>query len=148
MTEPASILIVDDDENIRQSFSTVLMKAGYEVEAAENGASAVAKSATRFYNLALIDIRLPDVEGIELITRLNKTNPEMVKIIVTGFPSVQNAVEAVNRGANGYIIKPAKMEELLKMINEHLKKQETARHYNEQKIKEFIETRIKEEDSK
>ena len=140
MSEPAKVLVIDDDEIVRTSISTTLRNAGYEVETAENGVKAIAKSESGFYNLALIDIRLPDIEGTELLKKLKETTPKMVKIIVTGYPSLQNAVDAVNKGADGYIIKPAKMDELLRTIREHLAKQQNAEHFTEEKIKEFVET--------
>jgi DNA-binding NtrC family response regulator len=138
------ILIVDDDENIRKSLSTALITAGYVVDTAESGKSAILKSNTNFYNLALIDIRLPDMEGTELLTAMMETTPKTIKIILTGYPSLQNAVEAVNKGADGYIIKPAQTEDLQKMIGEHLRKQDAAERYSEQKVKEYVETRSKE----
>jgi ActR/RegA family two-component response regulator len=88
------------------------------------------------------------MEGIELLTALVETTPKMVKIIVTGYPSLQNAVEAVNKGADGYIIKPANMADLLTKVKQHLEKQEKAKRYDQEKIKEFIETRIKESDTR
>jgi DNA-binding NtrC family response regulator len=145
MNEAARILVVDDDESIRKSLIPALEGAGYVVDTAENGTDAIKKAEANFYNLALIDIRLPDMEGTQLLSALKETRPKMVKIIVTGYPSLQNAVEAVNKGADGYIIKPTKMDELLKMVKEHLKKQQEAREYDEGKLKEFIETRLKEQ---
>jgi DNA-binding NtrC family response regulator len=144
LSDSTRILIVDDDESIRKSFSLALEGAGYVVDTAENGTDALKKAEADFYNLALIDIRLPDMEGIELLTALPNTTPKMVKIIVTGYPSLQNAVEAVNKGADGYIIKPAKTAMLLDTVREHLHRQQEARQYGEEKIKGFIETRIKE----
>jgi DNA-binding response OmpR family regulator len=142
------ILIVDDDETIRKSITTVLEEKGYLVDTAENGRAAIRKSEKEVYNLALIDIRLPDMDGVQLLTALKETTPKMVKIIITGYPSLQNAVEAVNKGADGYIVKPIKMGELLAMIKEHLKKQQEAGKYTEQKVVEFIETRAKELESR
>ena len=121
------ILIVDDDENIRKVLSTALKTVGYLVDTAESGKEAIEKANTNFYNLALIDIRLPDIEGTELLTATGETTPRTIKIILTGYPSLQNAVEAVNRGADGYLIKPVQIEDLLKTIGEHLRKQETAK---------------------
>jgi DNA-binding NtrC family response regulator len=143
MKNAARIIVIDDDESIRNSFSTILRNAGYEVETAETGAEAIDKSERSFYNLALIDIRLPDMEGTELLTKIKETTPKMVKIIVTGYPGLQNAVEALNKGADGYIIKPAKIDDLLKTIREHLSKQQDADHFDEEKVREFVETRMK-----
>jgi DNA-binding NtrC family response regulator len=84
------------------------------------------------------------MEGTRLLKEMKDTVPKMAKIIVTGYPGLQNAVEAVNKGADGYIVKPFKMEDLLKTEREHLKKQEEAKKYGEEKIKEFIETRATE----
>ena len=147
-TKMARILIVDDDETIRKSITTALEEKGYLAETAENGRAAIRKSAKGVYNLALIDIRLPDMDGVQLLTSLKETSPKMVKIIITGYPSLQNAVEAVNEGADGYIVKPIKMGELLAMMKEHLWKQQEAGKYTEQKVVEFIETRAKELDSR
>jgi DNA-binding NtrC family response regulator len=148
MGERARILVVDDDESIRKTISTILAEKGYIVNTAENGKEAIEKTNARFYNLALIDIRLSDMEGIELLTRIRETTPPMIKIIVTGFPSLQNAMEAVNKSADAYLIKPVKIEELLSTIQEHLELQEEAKRYNEERITEFIETRMKELEQK
>ena len=147
-TKQARVLIVDDDETIRKSITTVLEEKGYFAESAENGQTAIRKSEKRVYNLALIDIRLPDMDGVQLLTSLKETSPKMVKIIITGYPSLQNAVEALNKGADGYIVKPIKMGELLAMIKDHLLKQQEAGKYTEQKVAEFIETRAKELESR
>jgi DNA-binding NtrC family response regulator len=147
MSNSARILIVDDDREILKTFSSVLKDAGYIVDTAETGSDAMEKSKDNFYNVALIDIRLPDMEGTKLLTALKETAPKMIKIIVTGYPSLQNAVEAVNKGADRYIIKPAKTEVLLDTIREHLLRQKEAKQYGERKISEFIETRVRELDT-
>jgi len=144
MTDPAKILVIDDDASVRKVLAMALEDDGYIVDTAENGGEAIRKSNANFYNLALIDIRLPDMEGTRLLKEMKDTVPKMAKIIVTGYPGLQNAVEAVNKGADGYIVKPFKMEDLLKTVREHLKKQEEAKKYGEEKIKEFIETRATE----
>ena len=143
MDKNARILVVDDDESIRKTIATILKEKGYAVETAQNGKEAIEKSKNNFYNLALIDIRLPDMEGTKLLTSMKETTPKMVKIIVTGYPSLQNAVEAVNKGADGYVLKPFNVEKILTMIEGQLRKQKAARRYSEEKVAEFIETRVK-----
>jgi len=143
MGELARILVVDDDESIRKVMTTILEEKGYAVDTAENGKEAIEKTYSQFYNLALVDIRLPDMEGTELLPKLKETTPRMVKIIVTGFPSLHNAIEAVNKEANAYLIKPVKVDELLETIQLHLELQEEERKYSEERITDFIETRIK-----
>jgi len=147
MGETARILIVDDDENVRKVLATILEEEGYAVESADTAKKAIEKSRRKFYNLALIDIRLPDIEGTELLTRMRDTTPKMRKIIITGFPTLQNAMEALNRGAHGYILKPFDIEKVLETIKEELKKQSEESMYNQEKVAEFIETRVRELES-
>jgi DNA-binding NtrC family response regulator len=144
MGNPTRILVVDDDEGIRNSLATILKDEGYTVDVAKNGSEAIEKSRVAFYNVALIDIRLPDMEGTEILTRMRDTVPKIRKIILTGYPSLQNAIEAVNRNADAYILKPVEVEKLLDTVREQLKLQETEKKYSEKKVAEFIETRVKE----
>lgn len=148
MGERARILVVDDDESVRKVLATILEEKGYVVDTAENGKEAIQKSKTKFYNLALLDIRLLDMEGTELLTAMKETTPKMIKIIMTGYPSLQNAIETVNKGADAYMLKPLNMDDALRTIKEHLKKQEQAKKYSEQKVTEFIETRTRELDKR
>jgi DNA-binding NtrC family response regulator len=147
-TEQPRILIIDDQESIRKSLKLALEREGYLADTAENGREAIRKSKGEFYNLALVDLRLPDMDGVELLTKIRQTVPEMVKIIITGYPALENAIEAVNRGANGYIVKPYTMEKLLHKIKEQLQKQQEAKKYSEMKVKEFVESRIEEIESR
>jgi DNA-binding NtrC family response regulator len=143
MSEAARILVIDDDENIRKVLETILEDEGYIVETAETAKKGIEESEKAFYNLALIDVRLPDMEGIELLSKLRSTKPKMRKIIVTGYPTLQNAVAAVNKGADAYVMKPFEVDKILQTIREQLKKQEEEKRYCEEKVVEFIETRIK-----
>jgi DNA-binding NtrC family response regulator len=137
------VLVVDDDAGIRKTLSKILEKEGYLVETVENGMEAIKASNKRFFNVALIDIRLPDMEGTKLLERLKEHEPKMVKIIITGYASLQNAIEAVNKGADEYVLKPFDATELLAMIEKHLEKQRESMKYGEKKVTEFIETRVK-----
>jgi len=143
MERKESILIVDDDPSIRKVLTAILREKGYSVEAVDSGHRAISKSKTRFFNLALIDIRLPDMEGIELLTLMKHTVPEMAKVMITGYPSLQNAVEALNRGANAYIIKPLDIDHALSVIENLLQKQRESLKMTQEKIVDYIETRVK-----
>jgi DNA-binding NtrC family response regulator len=143
MGERARILVVDDDESIRKVLATILEDNGYAVDTAKNGIEAIKKSKLKFYNLALIDIRLPDIEGTQLLTKIEHTTPKMRKIIITGYPSLQNAIEALNKGADAYVLKPFDMDDILRTIKEQLRKQEEEKRYSQGKVTEFIETRVK-----
>ena len=137
------ILIIDDDENIRKVLQTILEDEGYIVDTSETAKKGKERSEHAFYNLALIDVRLPDMEGTELLSKLHSTKPRMRKIIVTGYPTLQNAISAVNKGADAYVMKPFEVEKILQTIQEQLEKQEEKQSYSEDKVVEFIETRIK-----
>jgi DNA-binding NtrC family response regulator len=146
MEKNSRILIVDDDETIRKVLETILRDEGYIIESVDTARAAIEKTEKTFYNLALVDVRLPDMEGVELLTKMHDTKPKIRKIIITGFPTLQNAVGAVNKGADAYVMKPFDVEKLLQIIKEQLKKQEEEKKYSEERIAEFIETRVKELD--
>jgi DNA-binding NtrC family response regulator len=134
---------VEDDANIRETIETILQQKGYNTDTAKNGQEAIQKSKAKFFNLALLDIKLPDMEGTKLLTTLHEDLPKMVKIMVTGYPSLENAVEALNLGADAYVIKPVKPEKLLALIEEKLEKQSQAEKMTEGKVTEWIETRVR-----
>jgi len=144
LRKSSRILVIDDDESIRKTISMTLEHAGYVVDTAETGKQAIQKSEVNFYNLAIIDIRLPDIEGTELLTALSETTPKIVKIVLTGFPGMENAVKAINKGVDGYLVKPVSSDELIRVVKERLKKQEQETRYSEEKVAEFVDTRIRE----
>jgi DNA-binding NtrC family response regulator len=143
MNDPARILLIDDDENVRKALELALKANGYAVDTAATGKEAIQKSNANFYNLALIDIRLPDMEGTILLTALKETTPKMIKIIVTGYPSFDNAVEAVNKQTDGYLIKPFKTEQLLTLIQQNLQKQRDEDEYGQKKTSDYIGTKLR-----
>jgi DNA-binding NtrC family response regulator len=144
MDKPARILVIDDDETIRKTVATILEENGFIVETAENGEEAIAKAEKETCNLALIDIRLPDIEGTRLLTELGNVSPRMIKIIVTGYPALQNAIDSVNKGADAYLIKPVRIEELLRTMTKYLEKQRKQEDFDEPTVAQFLETRVKE----
>jgi DNA-binding NtrC family response regulator len=140
----ARILVVDDDESIRKTMKAILEDVGYLVDLAATGSEAIQKTEEKAYNVALLDIRLPDMEGVELLKLMKDTVPRTRKIMVTGYPSMQNAIVALNKNADAYIIKPVNVEKLLNTVKEQLQLQEDERRFSEQKVADFIETRVKE----
>jgi two-component system response regulator AtoC len=143
MGRKGNILIVDDDTSIRKVLTAILEEKGYDVEAVENGRRAIEKTKIKFYNLALIDIRLPDMEGTTLLSEMKENVPKMIKIMITGYPSLQNAVEAINKGASAYIIKPIDIDNALATIEKHLEEQRKAQKMTENNLVDFIETRVR-----
>ena len=118
------ILVIDDDKSILRAFTRILQKNGYEVDIAETGKEALDKAETGCYDLSLIDVRLPDMDGTDLLSKMQKTMVETVKIMITGFPSLESGAKALNEGADAYLVKPVKPEELLVLIEEKLKNKE------------------------
>ncbi len=144
MDRNTKVLIVDDDENIRNTMKAIFEDEGYIVDLAATGSEAIHKSQNTAYNVALLDIRLPDMEGVDLLKLLKENTPRTRKIMVTGYPSMQNAMTALNKNADAYLIKPVNIEKLLITVQEQLKLQDEERRFSEEKVAQFIETRVKE----
>jgi PAS domain S-box-containing protein len=118
-----SILIIDDDESTRKSLNLIFRKKGYEIDTVGSGKEALEKVKTKFFNLVLVDIKLPDMEGIDLIEPLKEIHPDMAVIMVTAFASMETVMQALNLGASAYITKPLNMEEVFVTVRENLEKQ-------------------------
>ena len=119
-----TILVVDDDKSILRTFTRILQKNGYDIDTAETGKEAMEKAENRQYDLALVDIRLPDMDGTDLLAKLKKPLQNTVKIMITGFPSLETGVKALDEGADAYLVKPVKPQELLVLLEEKLKNRE------------------------
>lgn len=143
MADRPRILVIDDSRRIRDTTKAILEEEGYRVDTAETGKEAIAKSEKTFYHIALVDIRLPDCNGTQLLLKLKKRTPRTRKIIITGYPTMQNTIEALNQNADAYIVKPVDIPQMLETIRQQLKEQEQETKFNQDKVAEFIETRIK-----
>ncbi|MBN1244190.1 response regulator [Candidatus Bathyarchaeota archaeon] len=124
MEATRTILLVDDDKSILRTFTRILQKNGYKIDSAETGKEAIEKADSRHYDLALVDIRLPDMDGTDLLAKIKKQLQNTIKIMITGFPSLESGVKALDEGADAYLVKPVKPEELLMLIKEKLKNKE------------------------
>jgi DNA-binding NtrC family response regulator len=143
LEEQKRILVVDDDDAILKSVATILQLKGYNVDTAETGRQAIEKSQAHFFNLALLDIKLPDMEGTSLLVKMHQTTPRMMKIMLTGYPSLENAVTALNLGADAYVLKPVNPKDLLKVVEEKLAEQSEAEALSEEKVAEWVRTRLR-----
>jgi len=110
------VLVVDDDEVISQNLKRLLEKSGYLADTAYTGEEALRKIREDNFDLALIDLLLPDMDGLKLLLEVKRISPITAIIIITAFGTIPNAVEAIKRGAADYITKPFRMNELLSMI--------------------------------
>lgn len=134
-------MVIEDDIVVLKGFKLLLQMKGYQVSTAETGKSALEMVRCNFYNLALIDIKLPDMEGITLLAEFRQLAPEMKKIIVTGYSSRENAIESLNLGANGYLEKPVTPGKLLEYIEKKLVEQEQEIKHYEETVTDLIRTR-------
>ncbi|MEA3459274.1 MAG: response regulator [Chloroflexota bacterium] len=138
MEDKPRILIVDDDENLRRSLSFFFRKKGYETETAGTGREALEKAQSKFFNATLLDICLPDMEGIELLAPLKEMGPHMEVILITGYASVETAVRALNEGASAYITKPLSLDEVFARVEGILARARQAQPVKRGKVLGFI----------
>jgi DNA-binding response OmpR family regulator len=122
--EKNRILIVDDDKGITDTLKIILDSEGYETETATDGETALKKAENEFFHLVLLDLKLPDMSGIQVLRKLHMISSRTVIIMVTGYPTIDNAVESLNLGASAYIMKPVNPEELLRFVGDKIKEQE------------------------
>jgi DNA-binding response OmpR family regulator len=125
------ILVIDDDESVLGTVARILELEGYRVETARTGREAIEKSQRDFYNLAIIDIRLTDMDGTDLLTTMRDktpTTPRMIKIMLTGYASAGDRTETIRENADDYLVKPIEVDALLTTIKNHLEKQENTAH--------------------
>jgi len=118
-----NILIIDDDPNARKTLGKILKAKGFEVEEAGTGSEAVASCGAKFFNLALIDVRLPDTSGLGVLKAVRALNEDTIAIMMTGYASLDSSIEAMNKGAYSYITKPVNMDAVLAVIEKGLEKQ-------------------------
>jgi DNA-binding NtrC family response regulator len=138
--ETINILVVDDAAIMRDSCSRILEKEGYRVATAERGEVALEKFDQASYDLVLLDLKMPGVGGIDTLSRLKEMDPEVTILIMTGYPSIDTAVQAIKLGAYDYITKPftpdvlrfavnrALERKTLVIENSHLRQQLKAKH--------------------
>jgi DNA-binding NtrC family response regulator len=116
----AKILVVDDESKIRESFSDILSLEDFDVDTAQNGEEAINLIEEDFYDVALIDLNMPKIDGMEVLKYLVDHSIDTIGIILTGYATIRTAVEAMKAGAFDYLAKPVKMEEVIMVINRAL----------------------------
>ena len=123
----AKILVVEDEAPVRNSTSRVLESKGFQVEAASTGEEALAKIEREPFDLLLIDIRMPGMGGLEMLQQAKQMEPETCALIITGYGTVESAIEALELGAQGFIRKPVAGHKLVKAVEEALARGQLAR---------------------
>jgi response regulator RpfG family c-di-GMP phosphodiesterase len=121
--ETARILVVDDEKVIREILADFLTMEGYVVHAVEDGAQALEELHKRSYNLVISDLKMPNLSGLELIQKIGEESIPVITVIMTGFGTVETAIEAMKKGAYDYILKPFKVEEVIHIVQRGLDRQ-------------------------
>lgn len=116
MDQTFRIKIIDDEEAMRESLAGWLEKQGYQVTTAGSGAEALSQLAREACDLILLDIKMPEMDGLQLLPLIKAENPQVLIIMITAYGSIETAVESMKQGANDYLLKPFDPEELILLI--------------------------------
>jgi DNA-binding NtrC family response regulator len=117
------VLIVDDEPAAREVLRDCLLEHGYQVTTAASGQQALEAAEQQFFHVAILDIRLPDMFGTEVLERLKELQPDTACVMVTGYASLQTAMKALNGGASAYVIKPLNLEHLFGVVDQAVDRQ-------------------------
>ena len=138
MKERPRVLIVDDNANMCETLADTLEEKGYEVVSTKTASEAIRMAQKSFFNVALIDVNLPDKTGIELLRELRSMYPSRINIMITASAMLKNAVDALNLGANAYMLKPIDFARLDRTMKECLRKQQKTLKTTEERLAEFM----------
>ncbi len=120
MESTHSILIIDDEANLRRSLAVILQRAGYSVTTTDGAREAWLALETGAFNLVLLDLKMPGTGGIDLLPQICKQYPGMAVVLITGHATLESAIEAIRRGARDYLLKPIDPSQLISRLNEIL----------------------------
>ncbi len=135
---PARILVVDDESDLRSLFGDLLREEGYDVDSAVNGKEALLKMEKNFFDLVITDIKMPGLDGIEVLKRVKEIDPDCEVIVVTGHGSIETALESMKLGAADYLTKPLNIDQIKVIAKRNLDKKESIR--KSRKIKFYKES--------
>ena len=140
---PIRVLVVDDEESQRFYLTRGLKKAGYAVEAAADGRTAIDRLATVFFDVVLTDIVMPEVSGLDVLAAVHEMDRESVVILMTAHGTVENAIDALRSGAFDYLTKPLELKELLVTIERGLERRSVERE--NRKLRFLVNKRLEQQ---
>jgi DNA-binding response OmpR family regulator len=129
--DEAYILVVDDEGAIRYSISKTLQRVGYQVHTAASGEEALEMMLRQTYDVVLTDIRMPGLSGVELLRRIKEQAPDAVVILLTGYASLETAIESLRLGAHDYLVKPSSSQDIRNSVAQGLERSHNMRHRRE-----------------
>ncbi len=136
-----SILIVDDSKDINISLKNVFEAKGYAVETALTAREGLEKVERRGFNIALIDIKLPDRSGVEVLKEIRRRQPTAISIMITGYANLENAAASLNEGAFAYLQKPLDIDRVLETVKRAVETQRELAVATEKSVTTFIKER-------
>src|SRR5438128_11553303 len=122
-TDNRRVLVIDDERHVLMTLEALLKRHGYQVDAAPTAAQGLKLLRSKSPTLVLLDLRLPDADGLEMLDRIKTELPEVPVIILSAHDSLHNAIESIKRGAYHFINKPYAHEELIRMTEKALEEQ-------------------------
>src|SRR5256885_17219690 len=117
------VLLVDDNKGQRVTLESILKSSGFQVTSADCGNAALAAAGKEEFAAALLDIEMPDLTGIDVLRILKKQDPSMTVIMMTGYAETEYAVDALNAGATAYLLKPANIEQIKRLLKQAIEHQ-------------------------
>jgi DNA-binding NtrC family response regulator len=139
MKREPKVLIIDDNANMRETLADILEEKGYEVVTSRTAHEATQAAREAFFNIALIDINLPDKTGIELLKEFRSAYPSRINIMITASGTLKNAVDALNLGADAYILKPIDFVKLDQIMKDCMRKQRKVLKTTEEQLAQLME---------
>ncbi len=126
--EDAYILVVDDEGAIRYSISKTLQRVGYQVHTAASGEEALEMMQRQEYDVVLTDIRMPGLSGVDLLARIKEQAPDAVVILLTGYASLETAIESLRLGAHDYLVKPSSSQDIRNSVSQGIERSRNMKH--------------------
>ncbi len=126
--DDAYILVVDDEGAIRYSISKTLQRVGYQVHTAASGEEALEMMQRQEYDVVLTDIRMPGLTGVELLSRIKERAPDSVVILLTGYASLETAIESLRLGAHDYLVKPSSSHDIRESVSQGIERARNMKH--------------------
>lgn len=126
--EEAFILVVDDEGAIRYSISKTLQRVGYQVHTAASGEDALEMMQRQVYDVVLTDIKMPGLTGVELLAEIKEYSPDAVVILLTGYASLETAIESLRLGAHDYLVKPSSSQDIRQSVAAGLERARNMKH--------------------
>ncbi len=138
--EPRRILVIDDEESIRHALAKSLRREGFVVETAATGREGVDRFATGGFDAVLTDVRLPDLSGLDIVALCTEVDPDVPVVVMTGYGSVDGALEAMRRGGRDYVQKPFRFEDVLEVLERVMGERQDAR--DQRRLRARVERRF------